>query len=319
MLKFEDFHSDFKKNGSIKYCFHHNKTECNKKIKRAHSIQQNRVLSQLEEDIGGNQMFYSLNSFSSDKNKKTDLIPVGKKRASIFTGFWDYHDSKLFSPIENQNFKNTEEQLFLISYRTFAHGFHQLIEQNKYYQSNDTLMEHFPEWYKNNYRKYFKKNLAQAEPYKAIMDKLIKEKNYSGLNYHVREVIPFAPIACSSVLSPLYSYYNKPLYPNKLNSFLMLNILPDSNKTYIILSNFNEDTMGRILFDELSGLNDLNLQKAISSLLIYCTTNTFFSAKIWDKFTDEMKKQFFDECTFCVKYGGQMKKFFHSKFNFFAI
>lgn len=319
MLKFEDFHSDFKKNGGVKYCFHHNKIECNQKIKRAHSIQQNKVLSQLEEDIGGNQMFYSFNSFSTDDNMKTDLIPVGKKRASIFTGFCDYHDSKLFSPLENHDFKNTTEQLFLISYRTFAHGFHQLIEQNKYYQRDDTLMEHFPEWYKIDYRRYFKRNLDQAQPYKEILDRLIEEKNYTNLNYHVREMKPFVPIACSSILSPLYSYNNKPLYPNKISSFLMLNILPDFDRTYIILSSFNEDDMGNILFDELIELTDLELQQAISSLLIYCTTNTFFSAKIWNKFTDKMKKQFFDECTFCVKYGGRMKNFFHSKLNFFAI
>ncbi|AMC10220.1 hypothetical protein Lupro_02665 [Lutibacter profundi] len=320
MMNFKEIIADYKRNSNHKHCFYHNHKDCTKKIKKAHSIQKEKILVQLEKEINGNRMLYSLNSTSADENLSTNgLIPIGKKKASIFTGFCDYHDSKLFSPIENFDFNFSDEHLFLLTYRSFAHSFQQIIEIYKYYNSNGDFVKTFPKQYLKEHIQFTEKRIKELLLYKKVLDNIIQTKDYSALNYHTRVIEPFVPIASSTILSPTYSYKNEYLYPNEKESNVILNVLPDNNRTIIILSHFEKDTKGKILFNELADLSINDFTKAISSLMIYCTTNTFFSPSLWDNYTKEEKKQLFKEIDFCIRFGGSIKKFFISKIDFFRI
>ena len=318
MITFKDLWKDYKKNGSYKNCFYHDNTNCSTKIKKAHSIQKEKVLIQLEGIINGNNLIYSLDSFSEDQFKINGLIPIGKNKASIFTGFCDYHDSKLFSPLENFDFNFSDEQLFLMTYRTFAHGFHQVMEIYNYYTSGKSyLHQYVPRNILEGHIRLSEFRLNRYLKYKLILDNLIETKNYSAIKYHYRVIEPFVPIACSSVLSPFYTYKNKFLNPRKEYSYVVLNVLPNTTRTVILISQFEQDYKGQILFDELVELTDKEFTEAISSLMIYCTTNTFFSPSVWDKFTTGEKKQLFNEIDFCTKRGSGITEFFKSKVNFF--
>lgn len=318
MMNFKNIIADYKRNSNYKYCFYHDKKNCSKKIKKAHSIQREKILVQLEKEIKGNRLIYSLNSSSADENFSTnEIIPIGKKKASIFTGFCDFHDSKLFSPIENFDFNFSDEHLFLMTYRAFAHSFHQVLEIYKYYNSESEFVKTFPREILNEHIKFTEKGISNLLKYKKTLDNSIENKDYSKINYHTRIIQPFVPIACSSILSPKFSYKNKYLSPTENESNVVLNVLPDNSRTIIILSQFKRDTNGQILFDELKDLSDKEFTKAISSLMIYCTTNTFFSPSLWDKFSDNEKKQLFNEINYCIRYGGMIDKFFISKIDFF--
>lgn len=319
MITFNDLWTDYRRNGSHKYCFYHDKTNCSHKIKRAHSVQKEKILTQLEELINGNKLIYSLDSCSDKDFKVNGLIPIGKKKASIFTGFCDYHDSKLFSPIENHSFDFTEEQLFLMTYRTFAHDFHQLLETYKYYVSNGSYIKYFPKHLLKGYIQLTEFRIKKSLSYKKVLDSIIESKNYSLIKYHTRVIEPFIPLASSSILSPFYTYKNKFLNPNEEYSYVILNVLPDTIRTIVILSQFEQDNKGQILFDELRELPNHEFTKAISSLIIYCTTNTFFSPNLWDKFTEEQKERLYQEINFCTMKGDKIDKFFTSEINFFEL
>jgi len=314
---FESLLKEYKRNGSYKYCFYHNKSECSGKIKKAHSIQKEKVLSQLESNINGNNLVYTLNEFREEQLRIVELIPIGKNKASIFTGFCDFHDSKLFSPIENDPFKGNNEQLFLFAYRAFAHGFHQVVEQLKFYTSKSLILNHLPLNYLNDTILFTANDIREFSGYKKILNNLIETKKFDGLNHYYKKIKPFVPIACSSVLSPLYTYKNIFLNPSNGSSYLMLTIIPNFDETIVCISNFKDDRKGRILLDELKSLPDEDFKEAISSLLIYCTTNTFFSPTLWNKFSNEEKQQLYNEINFCIKEGGKIEKFFVSKTNFF--
>src|SRR5688572_15253541 len=101
MITYKSLWDDYKAHSSFRYCFYHDHKNCRGKIKKAHSVQKEKILSQLETPIKGNNLIYTLNEFEEDQFKITRLIPIGKNKASIFTGFCDYHDSKIFAPLEN--------------------------------------------------------------------------------------------------------------------------------------------------------------------------------------------------------------------------
>ncbi|WP_319226363.1 hypothetical protein [Draconibacterium orientale] len=317
MITYKAILEDYKKNSNFKYCFYYDQSNCSKNIKKAHSVQKNRILNQLEAPVNGNNLIYSFNDFEDEDFKTKGLIPIGKKKASIFTGFCDFHDSKLFSPIENFPFQGTSEQLFLFTYRTFAHGLHQLLETYTYYTSKGDFIKFFPRDYLHQHVKLTRFRIEKLLRYKKILNNHIKLKNYDNIKYHYRIIKPFVPIASSSILAPMYTFKNVYLNPREEYSYLVLNIIPDTTQTIICISQFEEDYKGKIFFDELKTLTDTEFEIAISSLLIYCTTNTFFSPLLWDKFSSEEKQLIFSEIDYCIENGDEIDKFFMSKINFF--
>jgi len=64
MITYKQLWDDYKRNSSYKGCFYHDKTECSSKIKRAHSIQKQKVLSQLEAEVNGNNVIYHFGTFT---------------------------------------------------------------------------------------------------------------------------------------------------------------------------------------------------------------------------------------------------------------
>ena len=123
------------------------------------------------------------------------------------------------------------------------------------------------------------------EIHKSSLEKLIDSQNYDQLVY-LTHIIPFKiPIACSSIITPHYTYksklFNKSTDFNDHYSGIMLTVLPDASQTIIILACFNENSQAIEFLDELSNLSPVPLEKTISSLLINCAENTFFAPALW--------------------------------------
>lgn len=277
--------SELKKYSRIKDCFYHDKTSCHGEIKLSHSIQRNGRLSILEEEVNGNKVIYSLSSFTSTEKKFIQkLDPIGKAKASTFFGFCDYHDSNIFSPIENHPFDNSDKHCFLHSYRAFAHSYH---NKNEEYKSPPLLLKDFPQHIKKEIEQATKIGVDDMNFYKKRIDLMIEEKDYSGLQYFTCILPDLYPVACSTCITPDYTYMGTPmnnhLNPNMRFSPIMATVLPDSDQTIIILSCFSNDKKAELFIDEIETLNDYNLKKVISTLLISYAENTFFSPSLWNK------------------------------------
>lgn len=311
-------------NSRIKECFYHNKDKCNGDIKQAHSIQNNRYLSLIAGEINGNKQLYVLSKFTSDdKNFISDLKPVGRKEASTFFGFCDYHDSILFSPIENNVFDEySDEHLFLHSYRAFAHSYHKKKEEIKFYGK-------FPINSKNRFLKIkligdgyllAKSALKEMEKCKSFLDNAIEKKEYDSLEYLVYRKEGLYPFAVSSQMSPKVTPKGKGIN-NHLNlnipyENLMITVLPDENFTFIILATFPEQKKAMKLLDELEQLDDLNFERTITSLIIANCENTMFSPYFWDSLSEVQQEKFIKELR-DNENDEYYKKFFRSSFNFF--
>lgn len=316
-----------KRYGTIKECFHHNKTECLGKVKQAHSIQRNGRLSVIEAEVNKNLSVYSFSNFRSDESSvMAELIPIGKKEASTFYGFCDYHDSKLFSPIENFAFDpDSEEQIFLHSYRSFAHSYHRKKEELNYWENVDRSKYDAFVWQQmRDYMQWGNKIAVQhLEKGKLYLDEALTSSNYGSLEYIVYRKEGLYPFAVSSQMSPKVTYsgisMNNHENPNVPYENPMITLLPDVNATIAIVASFPFEKKSTQLISELENLNDFQLEVAITSLIIANCENTFFSPLFWNKIGKKgqakLLEEFRDNATpSSKKYD---KKFFKSSFNFF--
>lgn len=327
-MNIEEFNrhaSDAKKIGTIKECFHHNKDECRGKIKQAHSIQRNGRLSIIESEVNKNLSVYCFSNFKSDENYlMSNLIPIGKKEASTFYGFCDFHDTNLFSPIENFAFDiDSEMHYFLHSYRSFAHSFHKKKEELNYWDNFDKTK--FDSMMPEEIKSYMKwgNNLAltELEKIKAYLDDSLENKKWDNLEYLVYEKEGLYPFAVSSQMSPKVTYngismnnhedQNIP-YENPIITFL-----PDINSTFVIIAAFPHEKKAVKLIRELEKLNNFKLEKAITSLIIANCENTFFSPLFWNKISLRGQRILLDEFIINTSSTKYNNKFFNSCFNFF--
>ena len=284
-IKLNKLASKYKQESTIKECFYHDKTECQGKIKKAHSIQKNKRLSILEEEINGNKVLYSFTSFEVGKEQLVKkLVPIGKGEASTFFGFCDFHDNKLFAPIENYEFDGSDKHCFLHSYRSFAHSYHLKKEAHKRNTETNNL-DYFGFEFKSIAIEGNEQAIRDLEEFKLAMDGFIEESIYDGLEYFTITLPELYPVACSACITPRYSPKNYSI--NNLGNLsikaspIMLTVLPDFTKTIIILACFPEDDKAVMLLDELESLNDYHQRRAISSFLVFSAENTFFSPSLW--------------------------------------
>lgn len=314
----------FKRESKIEECFHHKKEECQGVIKQAHSIQRNGRLSIIEDDVNGNKCVYTFTSHKSTKEHLLeDLIPIGKKEASTFFGFCDYHDTNLFSPIENFQFDKSLKHLFFHSYRSYAHSYHRKKEEYKIYNNPESeFVKSLPKDWVEMLKIGVEIGIKDANHYKHQIDNALENEQYSFFEYLVYEKEGLYPFAVSSQISPRVTYRNKPmnnhLDPNEPYSQPILTFLPDKTTTFVILAIFPDDKNGEILLNELKELEPIELEKAITSLIIANCENTFFSPKVWNKLNSKQKRIFLDEFTVNTTSEKYSDSFFHSRINFLS-
>ena len=96
------------------FCMHKDGM-CHSEIIKAHSIQNNKILSK----IAYNGHVYTVD-FNQNKFNGLDLKKCGKKEATIATCFCKYHDVELFKDIELVDYQYKDKQNFLYAYRAFS-------------------------------------------------------------------------------------------------------------------------------------------------------------------------------------------------------
>lgn len=314
----------YKDAARIKKCFHHRKEECRGKIKQAHSIQKNGKLTILESLVNGNNCVYT---FASSKisydNLMEELTPIGKKEASTFFGFCDYHDSKLFSKIENNTFDDSDEHLFLHSYRSFAHSYHLKNEEIKAWNDSN-YQQILISTYGKESVEIKKKQFASLNRHlverKQILDDSIDNNEFDNLNYFVHEFNGIIPIAVSGLITPIVSFsgelMNNSDFDNLMVAQPIFTLLPEKDHSILILAAFNFDKASTKFIDEINSMPNYKFEKAISSIIIDSCQNTILSPKFWDSLSEQEKRLILDEYSNISMDYQSKRKVFWSQFNF---
>jgi hypothetical protein len=292
-----------KREMEIKECFHPNHDECVLPIKLAHSLQRNGRLSLLEEKVNNQNSLYTFTSFkSSMKNLIEDFIPVGKGRTSTFNGFCSHHDTNVFSPIENYPFDGSEKHLFLHSYRSFAHSYHNKKQDVQLYKSDWKALELMPKYVRDQEIAGAELGLKDLKPEKEYLDDLLLNEKYDGLTYSLLETDEFYPFGCSSLVNPHYTVLDKPLDDwHDLSEpwiSLMITAVPDKDNSFAIIAGNPNTATVNTFFDELDTVDDEKYELVFSTLMTKLAENTFWSPKLWDKLSISTRQVLINDANF---------------------
>jgi hypothetical protein len=288
--------AQFKSDAKIKECFHFNNSECKGRIKSAHSLQKNGVLSILEYEINKNKVVYSfLHPRLSGFMTFNGFEPLGKNECSTFHGFCDYHDSTVFSPIENNEINvNLDEHCFLLCYRAFAKEYHAKIEVNKGFQSNELYNRPQNKEMQDGMIAGSELAIKDLGKVKTKLNDILRDEKYTDLEYLTYSIPYTIPIACSASITPSYSYsgklLNKSTDVNDVYENVMITVIPTQTETHIVLGCFSEDQRSVTYIDELEQLDNDKFENAITSILIGDIENTFISPLIWKRMTKREKE-----------------------------
>lgn len=237
-------------------CLHPISTECKPPIKSAHSIQNHGVLSQISHK---NHVM----GFRTDRTSPFEIIEqegdnlylqkklerIGINDATTHTCFCNYHDSKIFAPIEsnpNGFITSDNEQLFLFAYKAFSFEYYKskvsLIALNNLFKRMPQKFRKYPFLFVPQYREAQLKD-NEMEFYKKHFDSSLVNKTFTDIFTEVIEIpfkIEFSSVDC---ISPLFDLNGRKVkqFSKGLMRRLFLTILPNTDRSYILVSCINED------------------------------------------------------------------------------
>ncbi len=242
----------------FKECFHKD-NNCDSKIIKAHSIQENRNLK----EISVNGEVLSFNSVNFSDKFEVNLKEIGKGKASIFTGFCKYHDNAIFKPIESNNDyeKHNKEQEFIFAYRVLAWFYYaKRVEYNfykksfdmfannnvkdiqKYYNLTPPFPNHFISRNTNMYKQSLKDALVavkELEIFQASFNINLDRKNFHKIVTKIIEFNNITPIALSSIVYIEYDANGKLIndYCNQKKKLkpIFLSVFTQKLKNFIII------------------------------------------------------------------------------------
>lgn len=311
---FKKIYNKISNNAKDKFCFSKNEN-CSNKIIGAHSIQNNRILSQLSEN--GDVLYVAYGDGELKFNK------VGKGKATTFTGFCGNHDSKIFSPIENYHFiKENKQQEFLFAYRIIAREYYAKIHSKniceKFVEALENpekeIIEGYPLQFLDSYTleafkigqeqllKSLKYDIRDLNEYKKMLNKSLEKNKFEVIDTYCLEL----DIPCNLAVAS-WCYLTRDLKGKVINDTfdckermkpLMITIFPQNNKTYILLSYFNKDKHKyKAFINQLKNLKDDMKKIVISNLIVSHCENFVYSLKHWDLLSEKKKE--------LIKYGFQ--------------
>lgn len=285
------------RNTEFKMCFSFDISECSKNVVGAHSIQNNGVLNK----ISFENHVYTL-SLEIEQNTmlpQLKFIPVGKNRASIFSGFCKKHDEEYFKCIEDEEYEETPEQNYWFAYRALCFELHRKLRLKKSYTTLFQKHAHatkVPSIYTN----YYNTELNIRDSWKEYerFKNIYMERSFDKLESFVKE-IPFkvgftatTSVAVGidmegSIAADIYNYDKKLFIPS-----LYLSVIPKENSTIIIISRFKEDTCYEdILLQLVNNKNDEKLFKYITFCLAEYSENVYFSPSVIDSLNENNKNK----------------------------
>lgn len=312
---------------NIKDCFHPSKEECVLPIKSAHSLQKQGSLKFLEKDKNGNKYLYVHTEREHNfTHNFFDLKPIGRKAATTFDGFCEFHDTEIFKVIENEpeiTDINSDEHLFLHTYRSMAIACHRKYEEFKFYNSTDSEIVNFLN--KNNSPRQLwetKMGVATAlndinAPIKVI-NKWLLNKQYSEFEYLVFEYPYTIPIGCAAFITPHQMPSGKKIIINELSRevcSIITTVLPFSDRSIVILAAFPDDKIACDFIDQLSSIKyELKQQKYLSYFLFDGAENVVVSPKFIDTKPIKWRKKYCELLSFVASNHTPLLKYNENKF-----
>lgn len=230
-----------------KCCMYPDKSSCRGKIKQAHALQNNKVISLL---AGSRKHVYILNTKGNPlvvplpgKSVATivEVKEVGVNNATKETCFCDYHDSSVFAPIEQgvPDYDGSFIMSFLYAYRAFIFEFY------KHEAAMRLFNRVFALWPKTmcmsphvNYYRRLQLRTSEFSSVKSYFDKHLLQSDYTGL-YTCSKELPYQiKFATYAFIALDYDLNGKKIKNTEEGAIhrVAITVFPEHNKSWILLS-----------------------------------------------------------------------------------
>lgn len=289
-IQFSKFLSTIKRNTKVIECLCPRKIECSGKIIKAHSIQNNKILNRISKNGLVTQIKLEEALYTQDATK------IGRKIATTFSGFCNYHDNQLFKPIEAQDYKpNNKEQEFLFAYRAFAREFNIKKTSEKVYKKCIEIFPNLP--YFNGMQEWAKHSLKELNKLNNLFYQSFLNENYEVIETKLVELQKEYLIAVSSVFALEYDFEGNQInqIDNKRQKLkiLFLTIFPQSGKTYALISYLKEESEDfEFLEGQILNLKEDIIIKKLNLLIAHYCENFAYSPQKWEQMGKLENKEF---------------------------
>lgn len=294
---------ELKENANTNECLFKDEGNCEEKIIKAHSIQNNKFLKKIARN---GDVFYIHSYITNEDNLKFDFCKEGRNKFSTFRGFCKKHDKTIFSPIEDCDYSNSSEKNFLFAFRALAKEIYHVKENVSLFEKvreealKNFKIELFPliTTNYNNAKTNLVTHLKDIDEFKNG----IKLKKYDSLYTKVIIFDKEYPIVSNCSFIPYFSTdFNRILnkeyqeiQDGKINPLIFLNVFPEQGKTYVLISCFKKyKEMLENFFESLNenNINENNIKERISMLILTYAGNTGYSPDyIANKFSEQEKE-----------------------------
>lgn len=292
IIKFGKFYSEITKKCRFSDCLYPDSKNCSNKVITSHSIQ-----SALLKKISVNGRVIS---FDIRKTLYTNEFgEIGIKSASTFTGFCNYHDTVIFSEIENKDYEESENQNFLYAFRACIREY---VKKKESVCHINNLLEKFKSSSYSTNLEIIKKmsmiGLNDLSSYSDLFFKeIIKEKsqNFNIIKTFTFELSYEALIVVNSVFTISYDFQgnliNDLTDTSKIPAPVFLNIFPQNKKTFILLSWFEYgDGIYNAIKKDIERLSDYEKEFFFTNLILCHCENFFMSPQKYNKIGKKAKQ-----------------------------
>ncbi len=281
-------------------CLHPDKMNCKGRIKAAHALQNNKIISLI---AGSDRHVYML-----DPKKPPLLVPdekgcvlpfvevakVSANDATTETCFCDYHDNVVFSPIEKgaPDFDpSNEEMKFVYAYKAFVF---------EYYKQSMS-MEIFRDCFKKNppafqdsisvsiYR-MLQMKMEEFEPVKDFFDGKIMTGAVDGLYTCVVKIPKQISFADYAYIAPDYDMDGRNIKHTKKNIMhrIALTIFPEKGVSWLIMSCLeSEKDIYERFFDQALNASLRKLELYLNMMLPLYSENMVLSKELWNSWDEQ--------------------------------
>lgn len=239
--------------------------------------------------------FHVLTFYQVPKDHTGRPIPQkrGWKKASVFRGFCEKHDSGLFTPIETHPFTASSEQLFLVAYRAHCHELYQKLsmldtEQLMRESNQPSLSKRFDDMYAGA-----KKACLSLERDKCFMDVQLVLQCYSGWSSAVFYLDGPLAVTGTGAITPNCDFEQNALQDlmdrSNFNQYLYFAITPCDGKVAFTFVWNSENEAPKRFVESLAQRPAAHVPSLLLQFVFAYCENTYFAEVWWNALDDQQR------------------------------
>lgn len=283
-------------------CMHPDQANCKGKIKAAHALQNNKIISLL---AGGDRHVYMMNPKKQPlliPLENGEVVPIvelsrtSANDATTETCFCDVHDNIAFSIIEKgaPDFDEVREDMkFVYAYKAF------IFEYYKQWVSMDIFRQNF----RNNpaaflapdmvamYR-MLQMKMQEFDPIKQHFDAQILAGTYNGVVTCAVRIPLQIKFADYAYIAPNYDMNGKKIKHTKKNIMhrIAVTVFPEETQSWLLVSCLDtEKDIYSDLFEQLKSTSIDRLKFYMNMVLPLYSENMVLSPSLWNTWSEEVQ------------------------------